>query len=419
MPLTTCEDTAVVQRRRADGRFIKPTARSVICSAICWFLASGGLVSGVRAQSESEVPTPVIPSFQEYDPPSTLVVPEHPVPRARFPFVDVHNHQWNMPEQDLTELVADMDELNMAVMVNLSGRGFRRVTDAEGNTRFALGEDDFIDRALDNVSENAPSRFLIFTNIDWNGAGGEGWSERAVAQLRRDVEAGAVGLKVYKGLGFDALDADGKRLAVDDRRLDPVWKTCAELSIPVLIHTAEPAAFWLPKDGSNERLYEMIEKPERWRGGDQRFISWEQMISEQHQLFRNHPDTLFINAHLGWLGNDLARLGRLLDEMPNVYTEIGAVLAELGRQPRFAKAWFERYKDRVLFGKDSWRPEEYGYYFRTLETADDYFPYYRRRHAFWRLYGLDLSDDVLRHLYYKNALRLFPTIDRSLFPADP
>jgi hypothetical protein len=107
---------------------------------------------------------------------------------------------------------------------------------------------------------------------------------------------------------------------------------------------------------------------------------------------------MFINAHLGWLGNDLGRLGKLLDEAPNGTAEIGAVLAELGRQPRFAHDWLVKYQDRVMFGKDSWEPSEYPPYFRVLETRDDYFPYYRRRHAFWKIYGLDLPDECCEAL---------------------
>ena len=135
-----------------------------------------------------------------------------------------------------------------------------------------------------------------------------------------------------------------------------------------------------------------------------------------HPIFRKHPETTFINAHLGWMGNDLARLGRLLDDHPNVYTEVGAVLAELGRQPNFARKWLTQYQDRVLMGKDAWEPSEYRVYFRVFETQDDYIEYYRRRHAFWRLYGLDLPDAALRKIYYANALKLIPGLDRSLFP---
>jgi len=356
-----------------------------------------------------------VPPFYAYDPPSTLVVPEHPTKRAKYPFVDVHNHQWGMPDQDLSELVTAMDELNMAVMVNLSGRGFRRIEEPDGSFRFGLREPEHLARAVENVAENAPGRFLVFTNLELDGVGEPGWAEEAVAQLEADVAAGAVGLKVYKSLGMDAEDVDGRRIPVDDPRLDPVWTRCGELGIPVLIHTADPAPFWQPKDAENERLFELMQRPRRYRDPEV-YPPWEEIIAEQHRLFRKHPGTIFVNAHLGWLGNDLGRLGQLLDELPNVYTEIGAVLAELGRQPRFARQFFIDHQDRILFGKDSWNPEEYHVYFRVLETADEYFDYYRRRHAFWKIYGLDLPDEVLRKVYYENALRILPGIDRSLFP---
>jgi predicted TIM-barrel fold metal-dependent hydrolase len=353
--------------------------------------------------------------FYEYDPPSTLVAPATPVPRARFPFVDVHNHQSGMPEQDLGELVKAMDAMNMAVMVNLSGRGFERVEAADGTVSLRLRGSDHLRRAVERARRVAPGRFLVFTNVELSGLGEPGWADRAVAELERDVAYGAAGLKIYKNLGLDAVDVDGRRIAVDDPRLDPVWRRCGELGIPVLIHTGEPAAFWLPKDGSNERLFELMERPERYRD-PARYPSWEALMAEQHAVFRRHPETTFINAHLGWMGNDLARLGALLDELPNVYTEIGAVLAELGRQPRFARQWLERYQDRVLFGKDSWAPQEYPVYFRALETADDYFDYYRRRHAFWKIYGMDLTEETLRQIYYGNALRIIPGLDVSRFP---
>ena len=116
------------------------------------------------------------------------------------------------------------------------------------------------------------------------------------------------------------------------------------------------------------------------------------------------------------MGNDLDRLGAHLDLYPNVVTEIGAVLAELGRQPRRAKQFMIDYQDRILFGKDSYNVKEYYTYFRVLETEDEYFNYYRKRHAFWKMYGLGLPDEVLQKLYYKNALRILPSIDSTLFP---
>ena len=336
--------------------------------------------------------------WEEYEPTSTLVVPSHPKDSAKYPFIDVHNHQWNMPEQDLSLLISEMDPMNMSVMVNLSGRS-----------------GSFLKKALQNIEDTYPNRFLVFANIDFEGIGEQGWTQAAVAQLEQDVKQGAAGLKIYKSLGMSIYDAHGERVPVDDTRLDPIWKKAGELGIPVLIHTADPAPFWEPHNRYNERWFELKQKPRRKRH-PQKDPGWEQLITEQHHVFEKHPHTKFINAHLGWMGNDLARLGDAMEEYPNMLTEIGAVLAELGRQPRFARKWLIEHQDRVMFGKDAWAPDEYDVYFRTLETADEYFDYYRKRHAHWKLYGLYLPDNVLKKLYYGNALRIIPGIDKSLFP---
>lgn len=341
-------------------------------------------------------------SFEAYQPISTLVVPEHPITRAKYPFIDVHSHQSNMDKRDFGPLLAEMDSLNIGALINLSGRGWNR-------------EPDYLKKSVANIEKQAHGRIVTFTNISFSGIDDPNWTELTVAQLERDVRDGAVGLKIFKNLGMTAKDSKGNRIAVDDPRIDPVWAKCGELGIPVLIHTGEPAAFWQPRDENNERWLELKQRPRRYRDPLTN-PSWEQIMGEQHNVFRKHPNTTFINAHLGWMGNDLARLGKLLDELPNMNTEIGAVLAELGRQPRAAKAFFIKYQDRIMFGKDSYRPTEFPYYFRVLETADEYFDYYRKRHAFWKMYGLDLPDEVLKKLYYKNALRIVPGFDASQFP---
>jgi predicted TIM-barrel fold metal-dependent hydrolase len=340
--------------------------------------------------------------FETYDPPSTLVVPEHIITKAKFPFIDVHNHQFDMPNQDLSKLIAAMDQLNMKVMVNLSGRGWR-------------SGPDYLQRALDNVNKNFPKRFIVFTNVDFPGIDDPDWQARMLKRLEEDVKAGANGLKVYKSLGMSNTDSKGNRVRIDDPRIDPIWKKCGELGIPVLIHSADPKSFWDAMDEKNERWLELKTHPGRKRSTTDP-APWETLIQEQHNVFRKHPDTKFIAAHMGWYPNDLQKLGKLLDEMPYVYVEIGAVIAELGRQPRTAREFMIKYQDRVMFGKDSWVPEEYATYFRVLETADEYFPYHKRYHAFWRMYGLDLPDDVLKKIYYKNALRVVPNIDAAQFP---
>ncbi len=337
-------------------------------------------------------------NFENYNPNSTLVVPEHKVEKAKFPFIDIHSHQFRMGSQDLSKLVKHMDAMNMAVMVNLSG-----------------SSDNGLKKMLDNVNVNYPNRFVVFANVDFRGVGKKDWAEKAVNQLEIDVKNGAKGLKVYKSLGLRNTDTDGKRIAIDDSRLDPIWKKCGELGIPVLIHAADPKSFWDPMDSKNERWLELKTKPRRKRSNTDP-APWEQIIQEQHNMFKKHPNTKFINAHMGWYANNLSKLGELLDVMPNMYVGIAAVIAELGRQPRNAKAFFIKYQDRVLFGKDSWKPEEFPTYFRVLETNDEYFPYYKKYHAFWAMYGLDLPDEVLKKLYYKNALNLIKGLDYSLFP---
>ncbi len=337
--------------------------------------------------------------FESYDPPSTLVVPEHPVTQAKYPFIDVHSHHWRMAEQDLSILVRQMDSLNMGINVNLSGRGGTILSQ--------------MTQSID--SQGYANRLVVFTNIEFRSIDEADWEENTTAQIKYDVEQGARGLKIYKSQGMFHTDSAGNRIPLNHPKLDAVWSVCGELGIPVLIHAADPKPFWQPLDSLNERWLELKLKSGRKREADDP-APWEVIIGEQHDVFRRHPATTFINAHFGWFANDLDHLGQLLDEMPNMYVEFGAVIAELGRQPRHAKAFFTKYQDRILFGKDSYKPEEYPTYFRVLETAAEYFPYYKKYHAFWKMYGLDLDDEVLKKVYYKNALRIIPGLDASLFP---
>ena len=335
--------------------------------------------------------------IEEYSPKSTLKVKETQLTRSKFPFVDVHNHQFDMPVKNLSKLVAEMDSLNMAFMVNLSG--FRGL---------------YLQQSLKNIQKNAPNRFGLFLNVDFESIDDENFAVTQTALIDSAVQAGVMGLKVYKSLGLTDRDSKGQRIAINDPRLAPVWEACGKNGIPVLIHSGEPSSFWDPKDKYNERWLELRQKPGRFRDPATN-PSFEEVLAEQHAIFEKHPNTLFINAHLGWMGNDLDRLGAHLDRYPNVYTEIGAVLAELGRQPQRARQFFIDYQDRILFGKDSYSVSEYYTYFRVLETDDEYFDYYRKRHAHWKMYGLALPDSILQKLYYKNALSLFPNLDRTLF----
>jgi predicted TIM-barrel fold metal-dependent hydrolase len=349
---------------------------------------------------EGREPEWPVPRITEYKPRSTLVVPQHPAPRAKFPAIDVHSHQPTpISEEQFDAVVGGMDQLNLQLLVNVSG--------ASG---------DRLRESLDAIHRSRhKDRMVQFTNIIFRDVG-PGFGQKAAQQLEADIKAGAPGVgEISKGFGLRVRKTDGTRLKLDDAELDPIWETCARLNVPVLIHTADPQEFFQPIDYENERWLELALYPDR-RYPASEYPSFEELVAERDRLFERHPRTRFIAAHLGWHANDLARLGRLFDRLPNLHAEVGAVLAELGRQPRFAHDFFVKYQDRILFGKDSYQPDEFPYYWRTFETADEYFDYYRSYHAFWKLYGLALPDEVLKKLYYKNAIRLIPGLPKTGFP---
>ena len=332
------------------------------------------------------------PSIVDYRPRSTLVTPAHVVRRAKYPAVDFHGHPEGLLEssEGLATLGAALDSLNVRLMVaadNLSGDRLQRAV------------------AAIRASPRMKDRVRVLAGIDFRNVG-PGWAERAVAQLQADLAAGAVGVgEISKSFGLTIKKADGSRLKLDDPDLDPVWDACARLGIPVFIHTADPEQFFEPIDYANERWLELALFPGR-RYPPDRFPRFEELMTERDNLFRKHPKTMFVAAHMGWQANDLGRLGKMLTDMPNVYTEVGAVLYDIGRQPRAAHDFFVKFQDRILFGKDSFQPEEYPYYWRVFETRDEYFDYYRGYHAFWKLYGIDLPDSVLKKVYSENALKI-------------
>ncbi len=341
------------------------------------------------------------PNIREYKPRSTLVVPVHTVPRSKFPSIDFHGHPPALTSQDAINLVgAAMDSLNLRVMVSANGSSGDRLT----SQLTAIAASRYRDR------------FVIFTGLNLRDVG-PGSGARIAAQLEADVKAGAAGIgEINKGFGLYTKKADGTRLKLDDPELDQVWETAARLKIPVFVHTADPAEFWEPLDYHNERWLELALYPDRRYQDHTKFPTFEELMGERDRLLARHPKTTWVIAHLGWHANDLARLGRMFDSMPNLYSEVGAILYDLGRQPRAAREFLIKYQDRVLFGKDSFQPDEYPYYWRVFETYDEYFDYYRDYHAFWKLYGLGLPDSVLKKLYYGNALKVTPAIPKSLFP---
>jgi uncharacterized protein len=330
------------------------------------------------------------PSIVDYRPRSTLVTAEHKVPKAKFPAVDIHGHPRGLDSPDaVSRIVREMDALNLRVMVSADNASGERLT-----------------RLLSTINATPyKDRFRVLAGVNFRNMGPD-WAAGAIKQLEADLQAGAVGVgEIPKSFGLTVQKPDGSRLRVDDPQIDPLWDAFARLDVPVFMHTAEPQEFFQPLDYHNERWLELALFPDR-RNNQPGHVTFDELMAERNNVFRKHPKTRFIAAHFGWHANDLGKAAAMLDAYPNVTVEVGAVLYDIGRQPRAAHDFFIKYQDRILFGKDAYEPGEYPTYWRVFETRDEYFDYYRDYHAFWKMYGIDLPDAVLRKLYYENALRV-------------
>ena len=346
--------------------------------------------------------------LRDYHPQSRLEVEEHRVERARIPAVDAHNHLgrwlsedggWVVP--DVETMIGQLDGLNVETVVNLDGRWG--------------GE---LEANLDRYDRSYPGRFATFCHVDWREAERPGFADRLVGSLEDSASAGARGLKVWKDLGLRVRDHGGSLILPDDDRLAPLWDAAGRLGLPVLIHTADPVAFFYPLDHRNERLEELLEHPD-WSFYGPEFPTFGRLMEALECIVANHPETTFIGAHVGCYAESLLWVGRTLDAYPNFHVDISARIAELGRQPGAARDLMLRHSDRVIFGTDVFPPdpEHVRVYFRFLETSDEYFPYSPEEvghQGRWNIYGLGLPDDVLRKIYRDNARRLVPGISKAM-----
>ena len=333
--------------------------------------------------------------LKDFHPVSMLHASTHQVPRAKFYVIDVHNHINDArgidDHMDPQKVIQIMDNTNVSTVVILTGM---------------WGEK--LQRILDEMVKPYPGRFLAFTEMDWSRIDDPNFSKEMIAQLDDSVARGARGLKILKNFGLEVQGKDGKLIAVDDPRMDPVWDECGRLGIPVSIHTSDPEAFFHPVDASNERYEELTEHPD-WSFAGPQFPSKESLLAARDRVFARHPKTTFVALHMANWPENLDYVSQMLDRYPNVMVEFGARQAELGRQPRRAREFFLRYQDRIMFGTDNGMSEEmYRNLFRWLETDDESFEYWGYPgQGRWMIYGLGLPDAVLEKIYHRNAERIF------------
>jgi predicted TIM-barrel fold metal-dependent hydrolase len=338
-------------------------------------------VAMVTAKAEVSLP------LGQFHPKSTLVAPQHHPQRSRFAAIDYHNHLDALDPRDVLRI--------------LDACGIERIV----NITMQTGEAAL--RMIDKFHAADPHRFSTIAWMDWSGVTRPNFIAESCAWLERFVERGAKGIKFWKDLGLTVRDAGNRLLPIDDERLAPLFEKAAELRIPVMFHTADPDAFFLPIDPENERYEELAAHPE-WSFHGSHF-SKSELLDQRDRVIARHPNATFVCAHVAESGENLARVTHLLETCPNVSVDISARASELGRQPYSAREFFLRFPDRILFGADLLPDESmYRLYFRFLETADEYFDYpsHASRQGRWNIYGLNLPDEVLRRVYRENALRL-------------
>jgi predicted TIM-barrel fold metal-dependent hydrolase len=338
--------------------------------------------------------------LHEYQPRSRLFTKTTEVLKSRFPVIDAHNHLgdsfgggWD--KRPVAELLDVLDEAGVETYVDLDG---------------GWGE-EILHQHLDHFKAAAPERFQVFGGVDWAAWAGQGngFGEWAAQKLRAQTSAGAQGLKIWKKFGLQVRDHLGQLVAINDRRLDPIWATAGELNLPVMIHVADPVAFFDPMDNRNERWEELSNHPD-WHFPSPPYPSFQSIMDDLADLVTRHSNTIFIGAHVGCYSENLAWVSELLARCPNFYVDISARISELGRQPYTARQFFLNHADQILFGTDMGPDlETYRIYYRFLETNDEYFNYGKAGipgQGRWFIYGLYLPDDVLEKVYFLNAQRV-------------
>jgi len=392
--------------------------RHVGAAAAAGIAAGGSTANGADPAGAAQGAKPERLAIEDFQPRSMLHVPETKVERSRFPVIDVHTHL-TMGAQHKNGVTLGEEIRFLAtpedVLPVMDRKNIRMMVDLTGNHGKGL------EQAIQRFQRAHPDRFMVFTEPGWDHFNRPDYPRWQADEIGRAHEAGAKGLKVVKTLGLYLRQnvTEGPLVKIDDLHFDLMWEACAGFKMPVAIHISDPEAFFLPIDRFNERFEELNHHPD-WSFYDHDFPSFQELIEARNRMFARHPKTTFIALHVGHNAENLAAVSECLDRLPNMYVELAARIGELGRQPRTARKFFEKYQDRIMFGTDAvpngketpqqiLSPKLYEIYYRFLETEDEYFDYApapKPPQGRWQIYGLGLPESILRKVYHQNAERV-------------
>jgi uncharacterized protein len=347
---------------------------------------------------------------------------DHIPQKAAFPAIDAHNHLWG--NWQVGKVIDTMNTVGVA--------GY---CDATGNVNIEFAKGGYVIKPgnisdfFKNCSGKYSRRLYCFTMSSFARPADEPlfddpkkFVEECIETLHQHYSFGAKGLKILKELGLRFRDSKGELINTDDDRLAPIWEEAGKLKIPVLIHQADPYGFFEPVTPENEHYESMIKYPS-WSFADLKFPRKLELLQRRDNLVKRHPDTTFILPHFGNFAENISAVSKLLDETLNVYIDFSARIDELGRQPYSSREFFIKHQDRIIFGTDmpaniESSVEMYRTYFRFLETFDEsfYSPDYDGtfERARWPICGIGLPGTVLEKIYFKNILKIIPSLKEDL-----
>lgn len=337
--------------------------------------------------------------------------------RAGHQVIDLHQHI-QMTTQHLARAVRIMDATGIGLAVNL---GTGTVTPAKDG-----GPSEF-ERGKNLTDALYPGRFLHYMILDYAGWDAPDFSARAVKQIEEGHRLGSAGLKEFKRLGLTVRDGQGKVIKVDDPKLDPVWRRCGELGMPVSIHVADPKAFWAPFDEKNERWKELKDHKSWWFGDTNKFPPWKELLESLNRVIARHPGTTFVCVHFANNAEELDWVDASLSRYPNMMADLAARLPEIGRHdPDKVRRLFLKHQDRIVFGTDFMVYDRlilgssgnepppgnadaevfYAKCWRWLETRDRNWEHMTPIQGDWTISAIGLPAPVLRKIYFDNTRKL-------------